>query len=545
MKKFDYRRLGNSLWLELLTMLMGSLLIATALLADLLGAGGQSGFGLKQTILLVLGSVLLLAVITGLIARRYGWNPQIPTLIGIKTFTLKQWHEILLVFSHVRKSWMDVLIIMTLAGIVGFASYQGGQLIDPVIFEQGTGSVWFESDMPFLFSMMTDRNADDHWRISTHPLFSLVAYPPAYVLKSVLGVEQITAARIFATTVAILWVNMLFVILRLIGFRRFDAALFTMLGMTSASAMFWLVVLETYPIGSLSILMALAVVILGQSRKLSPLSYAVASALTLGFTFTNWMTGIIATMVNHSLKRTLQITINAFCIVVVLWMVEKVLFPEASFPFFFPRGLTQFILTTYAGGALNVLVSFVFHTMIMPAFVLVDRFPPDSPNQWPIMVTQYSLPGSGTQPWGMITVVLWGVLLGCGIWAFFRIKQQTRFRIALGLMILGQLILCLVYGEETFLYALHFAPLLLILAALSTLSRIRLVVLVLAGVLLVTMGINNGSQFIKATETIQCLKHNDVRTTATMEEVLAICGDFKNDGTVGRNDYASLLRGTR
>jgi hypothetical protein len=54
MKKYDYRHLGNSLWLELLTMLMGSLLIAAALLADLVGAGGQSGFGFRQTILLIM-----------------------------------------------------------------------------------------------------------------------------------------------------------------------------------------------------------------------------------------------------------------------------------------------------------------------------------------------------------------------------------------------------------------------------------------------------------------------------------------------------------
>ena len=69
----------------------------------------------------------------------------------------------------------------------------------------------------------------------------------------------------------------------------------------------------------------------------------------------------------------------------------------------------------------------------------------------------------------------------------------------LGLTLLGQLGLHLLYGEETFLYALHFAPLLVVFAACSTLTRMRLVGLVLAGALVISAGVNNAMQFRTAT----------------------------------------------
>src|SRR3972149_8273842 len=125
----------------------------------------------------------------------------------------------------------------------------------------------------------------------------------------------------------------------------------------------------------------------------------VCSSDLLGFTVTNWMIGIIATVVNHPLKRTAQILVNGFFIAVVLWMVGKVLFPQAqSFLFFLSSTQSSYIFTPYNGGPLSVLTSFAFHSMIMPTFELVDRFsaPPNIlPNNWPLMVTQDSGPGSG------------------------------------------------------------------------------------------------------------------------------------------------------
>jgi hypothetical protein len=107
--------------------------------------------------------------------------------------------------------------------------------------------------------------------------------------------------------------------------------------------------------------------------------------------------------------------------------------------------------------------------------------------------------------------VFWVALLGLGLWALFSIGQHRRLRIVLGLTLLGLLAQHMVFGEETFLYSIHFAPLLVILAALSTLTRARPVALVLTRALVLSAGINNNLQFISATELVQCIEGIVVR----------------------------------
>ena len=61
----------------------------------------------------------------------------------------------------------------------------------------------------------------------------------------------------------------------------------------------------------------------------------------------------------------------------------------------------------------------------------------------------------------------------------------------LALSIAGQVGLHIVYGNETFLYALDWIPLFVTAAALATLTRMRWIVLALAAVFTVTAGIHN------------------------------------------------------
>jgi hypothetical protein len=67
----------------------------------------------------------------------------------------------------------------------------------------------------------------------------------------------------------------------------------------------------------------------------------------------------------------------------------------------------------------------------------------------------------------------WIVLLGAGAWSATTMHSLRRFRLALGLGIAGQLTLHMIYGNESYLYALNWLPLLVTLAALSTFTRLR------------------------------------------------------------------------
>ncbi|MGA9383138.1 MAG: hypothetical protein WBV73_30615, partial [Phormidium sp.] len=144
--------------------------------------------------------------------------------------------------------------------------------------------------------------------------------------------------------------------------------------------------------------------------------------------------------------------------------------------------------------------SFFYQTIVMPAIEIKDS--PIRPD-WVKLATNTLTPGSGGV-WGTVAAICWTGLLIMGIWGFFTTKQQPKLRIVLGLTIVGQLLIHSVYGaRETFIYSLHFAPLLLILAAFSSLTRLRLVALVLAGLVVVSAGINNRSQFDRVTATLQ------------------------------------------
>ena len=391
--------------------------------------------------------------------------------------------------------WQDILIIIGLAITFVLALAYATQLINPILYKEY--DVWFEADIGRVFDNMTNRSGN-HYRTKVHPLFSLIGYPLVFLLKFA-GLDNITAIRIVILGVACLWISSLYILFRLMGLRRFDCTLFSILGATSAAAVFWFTVPETYSFGSLSILIALGLAAITEYRQVSQVWYVIVSALTLSFTTTNWLLGIVTTAVNHRWKKALQITVNAFALVVILWTVQKVIFKSAVF-FLGDREEKKYLLLSGSGGPLQVLKSFVAHTMVMPAFNIVSN--KYKPPHWPILVTQASAPGSGSI-WGMVGVVLWTALLGLGVWGFFSTKKHFKLRIVLGIVLLGQIGLHTVYGDETFLYALHFIPLLLVLAAFSLFTPARLVGLGLAGALIVCAGINNGLQFKQATDFLQ------------------------------------------
>jgi hypothetical protein len=249
-------------------------------------------------------------------------------------------------------------------------------------------------------------------------------------------------------------------------------------------------------LGSLSILLALLLVALSEHRTPSSWLYLMVSALTLAVTITNWMAGIFATFMRYPWKGSLQISFAALGLVTALWGIEKLVFPSARFFVGHFDSEAPFLLTQLSAGSLNVINAFAFHSMIMPAINV--GFLTCYPNaEERVMLTQLSLPGSGTSL-GLIAVVIWLALLALGMWALLSVSRHRSLRMALGLTLLGQLVLHLLYGEETFLYSLHFTPLLVLLAALSTLTPVRVVVLVLASVLVLCGGINNGLQLSKA-----------------------------------------------
>jgi hypothetical protein len=389
----------------------------------------------------------------------------------------------------------DVLVVVILTCLGTGLSYVAIGKLPTSIFSFETSSSWFESDVPRVFHNMTER-LSDHYRTKVHPLFSLLSYPLVFVLRKGFQFPAETAVRIVIAGVAGLWSAGLYVLLKLITRRVLDATLFALLAMASAASMFWFSVPETYSFGSLTILLSLGLLVLAQRYLISEGWYIAISASTLSFTVTNWMAGLIVTHIGRSWRRTVQISINAFFLVTILWGIEKLIFPSSVF--FMQIGGERKYLSFVASGRRLVQVgaSFFLHSMVMPQIQMVDRF--NRPD-WPVMVTQTSLPGS-SGILGIIACSVWLLILIMGLLSVIRLKEHKQLRVALSLMIAGQLCLHLLYGDETFLYALHFLPLLVIMTALTTLTRLRPVVLLLVGLLILMASINNLQQFFKAVD---------------------------------------------
>jgi hypothetical protein len=206
------------------------------------------------------------------------------------------------------------------------------------------------------------------------------------------------------------------------------------------------------------------------------------SAFTLSVTVTNWMAGLLVTFSRQRVGRALQLSANALCLVVVLWGVQRQVFPTADF-FIGYSNYKRFILRPESGGPLAVGRVFLAHSMVMPELrSTVD------PKWGSTLTVQHSGVASGGRL-AVLALACWGALLILGL-VGLRAAPRPVVVLLIG-MAIAQFGLHVVFGEETFLYTLHFVPLLVILASWGSETRARGAVLALAGLFVVAAAINN------------------------------------------------------
>jgi hypothetical protein len=324
------------------------------------------------------------------------------------------------------------------------------------------------------------------------------------------------AVREFTAIVAAFWVFAIFVLMRAITGRRGDAVLFSALAMSSAAGMFWFVLAETFPLGSVSLLAPLVVLSIAERSRVGVGWYVAASAFSLSISTTNWMSGIAAAFARFARSTALTITVTAFGAVLLLAQMQGGN-PSAKNAFLQPWGSFEWFMTEQAGGVQRISAVLLFHTMVMPA--ILEHGVSDMGQ--PLMTVQAANPGSASS-WGLAAVVIWVCLLGVGLWTFVRHKGRRPLRTALGLTLVGQVVLHLFFGDETFLYSLHVLPLMVALAAWGCCGAARPLVIVFAGLLLMTGGVNNILQFRDAARRIDVF---DARRSDVLREMKRRSGD--------------------
>ncbi len=390
---------------------------------------------------------------------------------------------------------------LILAGFLSFAvvaaCFWASSRIDNRIIEgsrltHNLFDVWFEGDCPRVFNHMTMRVGGED-RTLIHPLFSLAVFPLVKLWR-LAGLEPLLAVRSLMSAFAGVWAAGLFALFRLIRRRRFESLLFALIGVSSAASLFWFTVPETWAFGSLSILFALIVTAAARYRRISGWWFVAAQIASGGMAVTNAMVSLAGTFFALGMRRALRVTLAAALIGGGLFAMECVLFrsTQAGLPSYMP----QYILSPESHGPIAILDSFLVDSVVMPEVKLIPR----SEDPGVKFSTQGAIPGTGS-PFAGLALALWTVFLVAGCIGLLRSSEPAEqpFRLTLIASLVGQMAIHLAYGDETFLYALHFIPLLICLATFANRTRLKPAIPALALGLLVSLLASNLSIFLDTT----------------------------------------------
>jgi hypothetical protein len=353
--------------------------------------------------------------------------------------------------------------------------------------------VWFEGDAARVFSNMTDRWGA-HYRSNVHPVFSLFALAYGYVCAVLFRLDALATVRVLLASGAATWLAAFFALLRLLGCRKPDSVLFCMVAASSSAAIFWMAVPETYIFGSLTIIVVLVVSALAERRPIPAWLDVATAAGALSITVTNWMVALASLATRHPIKRAIQLASNSFVVVVLLTGIQKFIVPSAVSLFDYKGEAKSFI----APELLTSLKVFFLHAMVMPDFQSVPQEPA---TLWPQLSIQHASTWHLTF-WGPIALIAWLILLGAGAWAVTTMKPLRRFRWTALIAVAGQFALHLVYGSESFLYSLDWLPILVAIAALASLTRLRPLVLCVASILVIAALQQNYAELKLAFDTV-------------------------------------------
>jgi hypothetical protein len=426
-----------------------------------------------------------------------------------------------------RKFYPDLFLIGILMVAASIFVLIGFHRVSPYILNASTWDYWFESDPPAAVDQMLHRFGD-HARTSHHPLFSILVSTPLYVLRKGMHLGAEAAIGVLLTIVAAIWIAAFFVCLRFLGLRRLDSLVFSCLAATSASVVFWFPVPESFGLGALSIILALTATAFSERNPDTPLwVYLLFSTMTLCFTSTNWMVGLAMLFVLLGWRKAIPLSLMGGSIVSILWCIQKVIFPLAGSPInIWTSDETDYLFNKSSLGIYAKIYSFFSHSIILPNV--------GNPYGYRLSV-QGMLPGSG----GYLAsagVTVWVALLVLAGWSAFQLKGSKTVTVLL-LAILGQFVLSMVFGVETFLYSAHFGPLLVLFCALSGLTSARRLAVPLGVMLVIVAAVNNFQKFDAAADGLKARYEDEYRfTDRTLEltdpNALIICG-IRADGAIG------------
>ena len=273
--------------------------------------------------------------------------------------------------------------------------------------------MWFEGDLGRIAFEITERRAA-HARSTVHPLFALITVPTTDVFRALGAGAKGSVAGMIGVSAA-LWTASFYLLVRSLGTRCPDAAILLLLATFSAAGQFWLAVPETAALGSASVMGAVAAGVWAAKRPLRERWLIVASVGSLAITVTNWIAGLAAAAAALPWRRAVQVSVNAFAIVVALWAVQRAMVPNANF-FIGYSNEQRYLLRPEAAGPLAALRAVAVTGMVMPRLDTVHKG-----RCGLILTVQRSPVGDQTLLWSIATL-LWCGLVVAGFGAALRAR---------------------------------------------------------------------------------------------------------------------------
>lgn len=350
------------------------------------------------------------------------------------------------------------------------------------------GGRWFQSDGWRVFDDLTQADAN-HYRSTVHPLFTLLGLPLVTLVRGLGDLSPIAAIWAVQAAISGLWATALFAACRWAGCDRVSAALLAGLGSVSAGALCWFTVPETYPLGSASIALCVALSAFACRRRVADGVLVAAHALSHAFTVTNAMAGAALLATRHAPRRAAALVLLGSALVALSIVGQRLVFPQPG-QVLRPevvQGEMAFVLHPDQGGPGHALRVLLGHAMVLPEVGTAGR---DATGDR-LSVQRSTFLLRPTLDLGTVAAWLWLAGLLAAAWGLLRGPQPGRHRLMIGAILAGQLLLHAVYGEETFLYALHVVPLLVAALGLAVARWPRPLAHAFLGALVLTTAAHN------------------------------------------------------
>ena len=351
------------------------------------------------------------------------------------------------------------------------------------------GGRWFQSDGWRVYDDMTSYEAS-HYRNNLRPLFSLITVPFTKLLAIIFGVRPIDTIWLFNFVSLSLWGSGIYVTCRLIGTRTVSAFLFSLLGLSSSAALFWFSVPETYGLSSLVLVLSLLMTAVHIHRPVSNAVWILTGGLLAGTLITNWMIIVLLAFTLKPRRDAILISIVSILLFFGGWAAQKIIFPApAGFPGQTIMAEGEYVHSKDQGGVLCALEGELVSSILAPEPKAIGEPEPTGHR-----LSMQCAKGYAVSPAFAIAAGIWLALLIYGGVSMARNKYTSQILLA-WLAVLGyQVGLHVLYGEETFLYALHFAPLMILISAGGFLSDKKPQLIWVLTCLIVFAALNNISQ---------------------------------------------------